>query len=71
MMLEKGTLELVDQPSPGFLWQALVGAEGNEGVTSCDHLIKSERVHNPHQVSDGDSCISLEVNQERGCDVLD
>ena len=40
-------------------------------MASCDRLVEFEQVCHAHQVPDGDSCISLGVDQERGRDVLD
>ena len=39
--------------------------------TGSDLLVKSERVHHPHQVHHGDSVVSLRVNLEGGRHVLD
>ena len=69
--LEKGTLELVDQTGLGFYSRLFLVQKEMGGVASCDRLIESEWICPPYEVVNGNNCIGLGVDQERGRDVLD
>ena len=56
---------------PGVLQQALFGSDGYYGLTTGDRIVKFKWLRHPHQVPDGDGCICLGVDQERGRNVLD
>ena len=70
-MLQKGALEFVYQPGPGFcsclfLLQKMIG-----GMVTYDQLVESKRVCHPRQVHLGDCFIGLGVDPNRGLHVLD
>ena len=68
-MLQKGPLELVDQPSPGF-YSHLFLVQKAMGLETHHRPFNPELVCHPYQVPDGDSGVSLEVDQEGRYDVL-